>query len=52
MDLGDGVLERLTLDIFFDRPVLDLALQADELALLERLGEVREVDNVRYFSHI
>ena len=43
VDLGDGVLERLTLDIFLDRPVLDLPLQADELPLLERLGEVGEI---------
>ena len=43
MDLGDGVLERLALDIFLDRPVLDLPLQADELPLLERLGEVGEI---------
>jgi hypothetical protein len=33
VDLGDGVLERLTLDIFLDRPVLDLPFQADELPL-------------------
>jgi len=39
VDLGDGVLERLTLDIFLDRPVFDLPLQADELPLLERLGQ-------------
>jgi hypothetical protein len=31
VDLGDCVLERLTDDIFLDRPVLDLPLQADEL---------------------
>jgi len=37
------VLERLALDIFLDRPVLDLPLQADELALLERLGEAGEI---------
>jgi len=43
VDLGDGVLEQLTLDIFLDRPVLDLTLQADELPLLERLGEVGEI---------
>ena len=43
MDLGDGVLERLALDIFLDRPVLDLPLQADELPLLKRLGEVGEI---------
>ena len=43
MDLGDGVLERLALDVFLDRPVLDLPLQADELLLLERLGEVGEI---------
>jgi hypothetical protein len=43
VDLGDGVLERLALDIFLDRPVLDLPLQADELALCERLGEVGEI---------
>lgn len=43
VDLGDGVLERLALDIFLDRPVLDLPLQADELPLQERLGEVGEI---------
>jgi len=43
VDLGDGVLERLALDIFLDRPVLDLPLQADELPLEERLGEVGEI---------
>ena len=43
VDLGDGVLERLALDIFLDRPVLDLPLQADELTLQERLGEVGEI---------
>jgi len=43
VDLGDGVLERLALGIFLDRPVLDLPLQADELPLLERLGEVGEI---------
>jgi hypothetical protein len=32
VDIGDGVLEWLALDIFLDRPVLDLPLQADELA--------------------
>jgi hypothetical protein len=35
VDLGDCVLERLTLDIFLDRPVIDLPLQ-------ERLCEVGE----------
>ena len=43
MNLGDGVLERLTLDIFLDRPVLDLPLQADKLPLLKHLGEVGEI---------
>ena len=43
VDLGDGVLERLSFDIFLDRPVLDLPLQADEMFLLERLGEVGEI---------
>ena len=43
VDLGDGVLERLTLDIFLNRPVLDLPLQADELPLQKRLGEVGEI---------
>jgi hypothetical protein len=43
VDLGDGVLERLALDIFLDRPVLDLPLLADELPLQERLGEVGEI---------
>ena len=43
MDLGDGVLDLLTLEVLFDRAILDLSLQADELALLERLGEVGEV---------
>ena len=43
VDLGDGVLERLALDIFLDRPVLDFPLQADELPLQERLGEVGEI---------
>ena len=43
VDLGDGALERLALDIFLDCPVLDLLLQADELPLLERLGEVGEI---------
>jgi hypothetical protein len=42
-DLGDGVLERLALDIFLNRPVLDLPLQVDELPLLKRLGEVGEI---------
>jgi len=43
VDLGDSVFEWLTLDIFLDRPVLDLSLQADELPFLERLGEVGEI---------
>jgi len=43
VDLGDGVLERLAFDIFLDRPVLDLPLQADELPLKKRLGEVGEI---------
>lgn len=43
MDLGDCVLERLTLDIFLDRPVIDLPLQAEELPLQERLCEVGEI---------
>jgi hypothetical protein len=43
MDLRDGVLERLALDIFLDRPVLDLLLQDDELSLQERPGEVGEI---------
>ncbi len=43
MDLGDGVLERLALDLLLDRPVLDLPLQADELPLLEGLGEAGEI---------
>ena len=43
MDLGDSMFERLALDIFLDRPVPDLPLQADELPLLERLGEVGEI---------
>ena len=43
MDLGDGVLERLALDIFLDRPVLDFPFQADKLPLQERLGEVGEI---------
>jgi len=43
VDLGDGVLERLALDIFLDRPVFDFSLQADELPLQERLGEVGEI---------
>ena len=42
MDLGDGVLERRTLDLLLGRPVLDLSLQIDELAFLEGLGEVDE----------
>jgi hypothetical protein len=43
VDLGDGVLERLALDIFLDRPVLDFPLQAHELPLLKRRGEVDEI---------
>ena len=43
MDLGDGVFDLLALDGFFDRAMLDLLLQADEPALLERLGEVGEI---------
>ncbi len=43
VDLSDGVPERLTLDLLHDRAVLDLPLQADELPLLEGLGEVREI---------
>ncbi len=43
VDLGDCVLERLAFDIFLDRLVLDLPLQADELPLLERLGEVGKI---------
>ena len=43
VDLGKGVLERLALDIFLDRPVLDLPLQADELPFQKRLGEVGEI---------
>jgi hypothetical protein len=43
VDLGDGVFEWLTLDIFLDRPVLDLPLQAEELPFQERLGEIGEI---------
>ena len=43
MDFGDGVLDLLALDGFFDHAILDLPLQADELALLERFGEVGEI---------
>jgi len=43
VDLGDGVLERLALDVFLDRAVLDFPLQANELPLQERLGEVGEI---------
>ena len=43
MDLDDGVLDLLALDGFFDRAILDLPLQADELALQERLGEGGEI---------
>ena len=43
MDLGDGVFDLLALDGFLDRAILDLPLQADELPLLERLGEVGEI---------
>lgn len=39
MDFGDGVLDLLTLDGFLDRAILDLPLQADELALQGRFGE-------------
>ena len=43
VDLGDGVLDLLALDGFFDRAILDLSLQVDELALQERLGEGGEI---------
>jgi len=43
VDLSDCVLERLVLDIFLHRPVLDLPLQADELPFQKRLGEVGEI---------
>ena len=43
MDLSNGVLERIARDIFLDRPALDLPLQADELALQERLCETGEI---------
>jgi hypothetical protein len=43
VDLGDAVVERLALDIFRDDPVLNLPLMADELPLLESLGEVAEI---------
>ena len=43
MDLGDGVLKWLALDILLDRPVLDRPFQADELPFLERLSKVGEI---------
>ena len=52
VDFGDGVLERLALDIFLDRPVLDLPFQADELPFQQRLGEgskiAPDVDSMRF----
>jgi len=43
VDLGDGVLDLLALEGLFDLVILDLPLQADELALQERLGEGGEI---------
>ncbi|HEY1255587.1 MAG TPA: hypothetical protein VGF01_12470 [Terracidiphilus sp.] len=43
MNLGDGVLDLLALDVFFDRAILDLHLQAHELTLQKRLGEGNEI---------
>jgi hypothetical protein len=47
VDLGDGVLDLLTPDGLFDRAILDVPLQADELALQERLGEGGEIARTR-----
>jgi len=43
VNLGDGVLDLLALEGFFNRVILDLPFQADELALQERLGEGGEI---------
>ena len=43
VDLGDGVLDLLALDVLFDRAILDLPLKAYELALQKRLGEGSEI---------
>lgn len=43
MDLGDPVLERDPLDLIFHLAIAEDAFQGDELALLERFGELREI---------
>jgi hypothetical protein len=43
MDLRNPVLEGHSLDVFLDLAILELAFEGDELPLLERLGEPREM---------
>ena len=43
VDLGDGVLERSSLDIFGEFAILDLPFKGNQLPLLERLREAGEV---------
>jgi len=43
MDLGDPVLERGALNLILDLAIPQCAFKGDELPLLERLGELREI---------
>jgi hypothetical protein len=43
VDLGDQVLERRALNLLLDLAIPQGAFKSDELPLLERLGELREI---------
>ncbi len=43
MDLGDSVLKACTLDVFGDFAIPECSFKGDELSLLERSGELREI---------
>src|ERR1700733_13989077 len=43
VNLGDAVLERITLNLLRDLAILNFSLKGDELPLLKRLGEVGEI---------
>ena len=43
MNLRDPVLEHSALDLIFDLAIPQSAFKSDELPLLERLGELREI---------
>jgi hypothetical protein len=52
MDFGDAVFERSALNLIFDFAIPQSAFKGDELPLLERFGELREIPPFRYFSAV